>query len=176
MKSTRRNFLKSIGAVLISSGILSYFPFRVFAKTDVTSEGIRISSGFTVFNEETQRVMLAFAETIVPWAKQIEFRKLFMEKMKGDHGLAGAFDAGLWNLNANSRSISKKPFYELTATEEKKKVIDHIIKRNYQFYRKFRQATIEIVFSNPAIWKKISYSGPPQPRGFMDYSMPPKNG
>lgn len=175
MKSSRRRFLKWIGGALLANGILSYFPLRLFAKTDAAfSEGIEITPGFIVFNEKTQRIMLALAETLVPWAKEIEFRKLFMEKMKGDHGAAGALDAGLWNLNANSINILKKPFYELETVEEKKKVIDHVIDRNYAFYRKFRGVTIEIVFSNPTVWKKISYNGPPQPRGFMDYTMPPK--
>jgi hypothetical protein len=176
MRSSRRRFLKSIGAALLANGILSYFPLRLFAKTDAITEGIEITPGFIVFSEKTQRIMLALAETLVPWAKEIEFTKLFMEKMKGDHGLAGAFDAGLWNLNANSIRILKKPFYELETVEEKKKVIDHIIDRNYQFYTKFRRVTIEIVFSNPTAWKRISYNGPPQPRGFMDYTMPPKSG
>lgn len=174
MKSSRRRFLKSIGAALLANGILSYFPFRLFAKADVISNGIEITTGYIVFNEETQRIMLALAETIVPWAKEIGFKELFMAKMNADHGRAGAFDAGLWNLNANSINILKKPFYEVEKVEEKKKVIDHVIQRNYQFYRQFRKTTIEIVFSNPTVWKRISYNGPPQPRGFMDYTMPPK--
>jgi hypothetical protein len=176
MKPSRRGFLKSIGAGFLANGILSCLPLRLFAKSDDVTEGIEIEKGYVVLNAKTQKNMEALANTLVPWARELDIRRLFMDKMRSDHGLAGFFDAGLWNLNSNSINFFKTPFFELETDEQKKKVIDHIIARNYAFYSQFRKKTIEIVFSNPTIWKKISYNGPPQPRGFMDYSMSPKGG
>jgi hypothetical protein len=42
------------------------------------------------------------------------------------------------------------------------------------FFGRFRRKIIELYYSNPDVWKMLSYNGPPQPRGFMDYSLPPK--
>jgi hypothetical protein len=33
---------------------------------------------------------------------------------------------------------------------------------------------IKFYYSNPSVWKRLSYNGPPQPRGFMDYYLPPQ--
>ena len=174
MRHSRRGFLKYLGAGFLSNSILSYLPSKLFAKSQEVTDGIEIEKGYVVLNAKTQRNMAALAITLVPWAKELDIRRLFMDKMKTDHGLAGFFDAGLWNLNSISINFFKIPFSELQTHEQKKKVIDHIIAKNYTFYSEFRKKTIELVFSNPTIWNKISYNGPPQPRGFMDYTMPPK--
>ena len=174
MKPTRRGFLKYLGMGFLTGSIFSNIPLRLSAKQSDYKDGIEIEKGYRVFNLETQKNMESLAETLIPWAKELEFRELFLDTMSRNTGKAGFFDAGLWNLNANSISKFKKPFYELQSLQERKEVIDHIISRNWPFYNEFRQTVIEIVYSNPQIWKKLSYNGPPQPRGFMDYVKAPK--
>jgi hypothetical protein len=172
MKPTRRSFIKTLAVGILGNGLISGLPLEALSKTE--ENGIEIQKGFKVFNLETQKSMEALAETLVPGAKEIGIRSIFMDYISKDPGLAGFLDAGFWNLDTISKTKFKKPFYQLTKKEEKKAVIDHVSVRNRMFFTKFRETVIKLYYSNPAVWKKLSYSGPPQPRGFMDYFLPPK--
>jgi len=173
MRPTRRSFIKTVAVGILGNGLISSLPLKVFAKTK-DDNGIEIEEGFKVFNQETQQSMEALAETLVPGSKQLGIRRIFIDYISKEPGLAGFFDAGLWNLDSISRLKFKKPFYELTKMDEKKVVIEHVSVRNRMFFAGFRKKIIELYYSNPAVWKGLSYNGPPQPRGFMDYSLPPK--
>jgi len=175
MKPTRRGFIKTLAIGIIGKEVLSGYPIGAFAKTNIYDDGIEIQKGYKVFNRETQKSMEALADTLLPGAKQIGIKALFMEYISKDHGIAGYLDAGIWNLDTISTAKFKKPFYKLTSKEEKKSVIDHVSRANRQFFRKFRYTIIRLYYSNPAVWKRLSYSGPPQPRGFMNYQLPPVN-
>jgi len=173
MKPTRRSFIKTLAVGILGSGAIS-LPIDLFAKTNEYEDGIEIEKGFKVFNSETQKSMEALAETLLPGSKELGIKNMLMNYMARNPGPAGFFDAGFWNLDTISKTRFKKPFYKLTEKEEKKEVIDHISSHNRRFFRGFRNIIIEFYYSHPEVWKRLSYSGPPQPRGFMDYSLPPK--
>ena len=173
MKPTRRSFIKTVAAGILVNGLISSLPLKVFAKTK-DDNGIEIEEGFKVFNQETQQNMEALAETLVPGSKKIGIKKIFLDYISKHPGLAGFYDAGFWNLDSISRLKFKKPFYELKTRGEKKGVIDYVSVKNRMFFRRFRRKIIELYNSNPAVWKRLSYSGPPQPKGFMDYWLPPQ--
>ena len=173
MRPTRRGFIKTVAVGILGNSLISSLPLKVFARTK-DDNGIEIEEGFKVFNQETQLSMEAFAETLVPGSKKIDIKKIFIDYISREPGLAGFFDAGLWNLNTISKAKFKKPYYKLTNMEEQKEVINHVSAHNSMFFGRFRRKIIELYYSNPAVWKRLSYNGPPQPRGFMDYSLPPK--
>ena len=97
-----------------------------------------------------------------------------MDYVNRNRGAATFFDAGLWNIDSISRSKYKKPFYELTNKEEIAKLVNHISVRNKSFFAQFRYLTIRLFYSDPGVWKSLSYDGPPQTKGFMNYSEPPE--
>ena len=173
MRPTRRSFIKTVAVGILGNSLISSIPIKLFAKTK-DDNGIEIEEGFKVFNQETQLNMEALAETLVPGSKKIGIKKIFIDYISREPGLAGFFDAGLWNLGTVSKTMFHKPYYKLTKMKQQKKVIDHISGANSSFFSLFRKKVIELYYSNPAVWKGLSYNGPPQPRGFMDYSLPPK--
>lgn len=173
MKATRRRFLKTLAVGILGSGGIS-LPIDLFAKTNKYEDGIEIEKGFKVFGSETQKSMEALAETLLPGSKELGIKDMLMNYMAKNPGPAGFFDAGFWNLDTISKTRFKKPFYRLTSDEERKEIIEHVRSRNSRFFRGFRSLVIEFYYSHPEVWKRLSYNGPPQPRGFMDYSLPPK--
>ena len=172
MINSRRKFLKTIAAGYIGGNVLSAIPAS--AATGKFDKGIEIEKGYVVFSPDTQKIMEALAEALVPGSKEINIKAKVMEYVNKDRGAATFFDAGLWNINSISTSQYKKPFYELTKKEEIDKLIKHIRVRNSVFFKQFRYLIIRLYYSDAQVWKKLSYNGPPQPRGFMDYSEPPK--
>lgn len=185
MNSDRRDFLKTFVLGAISTGpllsLLSCDTSDVKQKnTDIRpendySQGIELRKGYIVMEPEVQRNMEALAVAMVPGVRQINIRKILMDKFSQDHGDAGFFDAGLWNINTISKMQSKKPFYELEDPEEIDTVLKIVRKTNYSFFSRFRRTIISTYYSHPVSWKKLKYSGPPQPVGFMDYDKPPKH-
>lgn len=174
MKPTRRNFIKTIAVGILGNSIAQAFPLSAFANSGKYDEGIEIQKGFKVFNAETQKSMEALAETLLPGAKEIGIKDIFMNYVATNPGAAGFFDAGFWNLDTISKTQFKKAFYKLTSKEEKKAVIDHVSVRNRSFFLGFRKIITEFYYTHPDVWKRLSYTGPPQPKGFMDYHLPPK--
>lgn len=176
MKPTRRDFIKTLTLGVLGAEVISVFPEGLYAKVDKDEfvDGIEIQPGFRVLTQETQKSMEALAEALLPGSKEIGIRDILMERISKDLGLAGFLDAGFWNLDTISKTKFKKPFYELQRKEEREAVIKHVSIRNNMFFKKFREMVIKTYYSHPAVWKKLSYSGPPQPKGFMDYSFPPK--
>ncbi len=174
MKPTRRNFIKTIAAGILSSSVLQSFPTIAFSNPGKYENGIEIEKGFVVFNAETQKSMEALANTLIPGAKEIGIKDIFMNYIAANPGVAGFFDAGFWNLDTIAKQRYKKAFYKLTNKEEKKAVIDHITAKNSSFFVSFRKVIAEFYYTHPETWKRLYYSGPPQPKGFLDYHLPPR--
>lgn len=172
MINSRRKFLKTIAVGFIGSNVISSFPASSFAKS--FDKGIEIQKGYVVFGPDTQKVMEAFAEALVPGAAESGMKDKVMNYVNKDRGSATFFDAGFWNLDSISRSKYKKPFYELTSKEEINTLIKYIKGKNSVFFNQFRYLIVRLYYSDPKVWNKLSYNGPPQPKGFMNYSEPPK--
>jgi Gluconate 2-dehydrogenase subunit 3 len=176
MKATRRGFIKTLAVGLLGKDLITNLPETVFASPQVDDNGFEIEKGYVVFNAETQKSMEALAEALVPGSKELGIRKMFMDYIKKDPGLpfAGFLDAGFWSLHTASKQRFKKPFYKLESKEEREAVVKYMVAQNGKFVDIFKEIVIQLYYSSPQVWKKLSYHGPPQPVGFMDYSLPPK--
>ena len=174
MKPTRRGFIKTIAVGILGNTIVSGIPFNVFAKPSGYDDGIDIEQGYKVFNLETQKSMEALADVLLPGAKAIGIKGMFMDYFSREPARAVFFDSGFWNLDSICKAKYKNPFYKLTDKDAQNAAINHIRARNKSFFNGFRNLVIKFYYSNPFVWKRLSYDGPPQPRGFMDYSLPPK--
>jgi len=172
MIDSRRKFLKTLAVGIIGGEVISALPVTSFAKN--YDKGIEIQKGYIVFNENTQKVMEALAEALVPGSKEINIKEKVMSYVDRDRTLATYLDTLMWNIETNSRSRYKKHFYEL----KDKKNIDTLLKyvegKERGFFNQFRYLIIRLYYSEPKVWKQLSYNGTPQPKGFMDYSEPPK--
>jgi len=174
MQNSRRKFLKTLAVGIIGGGVLHTVPSHALGDKDPKAGGFEIHKGFTVFNNTTQMNMEQLAEAIVPGSKSIGIKEKIMKVVRADKGAAGFLDAGLWNIDAISRSKYKKPFYKLENKEHINTLIKYISVKNRLFFNQFRNLVIKLYYSDPAAWRDLSYDGPPQPKGFMDYADAPK--
>ncbi|MGB2691839.1 MAG: gluconate 2-dehydrogenase subunit 3 family protein [Thermodesulfobacteriota bacterium] len=172
MINSRRKFLKTLAIGFIGGKVVSSFPGSAFATN--LDKGIEIQKGYIVFNEDTQKVMQALAEGLVPGSKEIDIKSKVMNYVNRDRAAATFLDAGFWNINSISKSKYKKSFYALTEKNEINSLIEYVKVKNSIFFNQFRSLIIRLYYSDPIVWKKLSYSGPPQTKGFMDYAEPPK--
>ncbi len=175
MENSRRKFLKTVAIGAIGSEVLAGVP-DAFAKQKSPESGIEVQKGYTIFSEKTQKNMERMAEELVPGAGSIGMKEKLMNYFRRDKGGATFFDAGFWNLESISKAAFKKSFCDLDNKEEVEKVLKHASVRNRLFFNQFRTLVIKFYYGDPVVWKKLSYDGPPQPKGFMDYAEPPKSG
>lgn len=172
MINTRRKFIKNLAVGFIGGNVLTSLPTNVFANN--SQKGIEIDKGYVVFNERTKKNMIALSEALLPGSQEINIGNKVVNYVNKDRGAAVHFDAGFWNLEAVSRSRFKKSFYNIKNPDDINSLINHIKRKNRLFYNNFRNLLFRLYYSDPVVWKKLSYAGPPQPKGFMDYSKPPK--
>ena len=172
MIDSRRKFLKTLAVAIIGGELVSALPITSFAKN--FDKGIEIQKGYIVFNENTQKVMEALAEALVPGSREINIKEKVMSYVDRNRGAATFFDAGLWNLDSQSKTRYKKHFYNLKDKENIDTLLNYVKIKNAMFFNQYRYLIVRLYYSDPIAWKKLSYNGPPQPKGFMDYSEPPK--
>ena len=118
--------------------------------------------------------MEALAEVLLPGSRKINIKEKVMSYVNRDRGAATFLDAGLWNIESKSQSKYKKHFYNLTDKDEIDTLINYVKLKNHIFFNQFRYLIIRLYYSDPKVWNQLSYDGPPQTKGFMDYSEPPK--
>jgi len=172
MIDSRRKFLKTLAVGIIGGEVLSVLPSTALAKN--FEKGIEIQKGYIVFNADTQKIMEALAEALVPGSKGINIKEKVMNYVNRDRAAATFLDAGMWNIDSLSRSQYNKPFYSLTDKENIDALLKHVRVRNAIFFNQFRHLIIRLYYADPKVWKELSYNGPPQTKGFMDYSEPPR--
>lgn len=176
MKNTRRQFIKSIGIGMIGSGVILGTSTLGLAGDSPPNDGFEVQKGFKIFNDITQKNMEKLAEVLVPGSKGTKIKSKMMDYLQKHKEIATFLDAGLWNLDSLSRKVYNIPFFSLTKQEDIDRLIRNEIRNNRSFYTEFRQLVIVLYYADPMVWKKLSYNGPPQPKGFLDYSEPPKGG
>ena len=174
MKDSRRKFLKTIAAGVIGGEILSVTPVPAFAKPGPYADGFEVHKGFKVFNLTTQKNMMKLAETIIPGCGKSGMKDKLMGYLYSSRGTASFFDAGFWNIDAVCRKKFKVPFYSLENKKNTDIIVKYISLNNKAFFVSFKKLVVQFYYTDPKVWKTLSYDGPPQPRGFMDYSEPPK--
>lgn len=174
MGSSRRKFIKTLSAGVVGSGLLTALPRDIFAASQKFDDGIELKKGYVVLNGDTQKVMSALADALVPGSQAKGIQNKIMNYCNRDRAAASFLDAGLWNVNSLSQAKFKKPFYELDKPEDIKTLVNHIRARNNIFYKQFRLLVIKLHYTDPDVWETLNYNGPPQPKGFMNYADKPK--
>lgn len=176
METTRRLFLKTVAAGTLGTTILNFDPLGVFADDKINfKEGIKIDKGYYVLNAQTQKTLNALCEIYYPRAREINISRGFLNYFSNPEntGEAGFFDAGLWNLDSIAHSKFNKPYHQIKDNKQKLEVLNHVYSRNRYFIERLKTLSTMMYFSNPRICSELGYQGPPQPKGFMNYTKPP---
>jgi len=175
LKSSRRRFLKTVAAGVIGGDLLAGAAPAVFAKNENNPDGFEIQKGFKVFDETTQKNMMKLAETIIPGCESMGMKDKLMQFLQASKGSAGFFDAGFWNIEAICKKKFNVSFYALEKESDINLLLKYIRAKNRPFFQSFKKLVIQFYYSDPRVWNKLAYDGPPQPRGFMDYTELPEN-
>lgn len=175
MANSRRAFIKTLTVGVLGSEAIAVLPKKAFAKNETKSSGIEIQKGYKVFDPNTQKTMEALTEALIPGSEEFGINEKIFSYVQRDRAAATFFDAGLWNIDAVSRQKYDKPFYELTNKEETIEIMNHVKKNNRRFFVQFRYLTMRLFFADPKVWESLSYNGPPQTKGFLNYSEPPES-
>lgn len=123
--------------------------------------------------------MEALTDTVMPGAKDLGIHEKVKETVLQRPDVVKACIAGLEALEKYSLNKYGKPFY-LLKQEERETVLKRMDKDERRedrwkgFLFNFRLTVITHYYTSPEVWKTLKYNGPPQPRGFMDYHLPPK--
>ncbi|HVY55815.1 MAG TPA: gluconate 2-dehydrogenase subunit 3 family protein [Thermodesulfobacteriota bacterium] len=174
IENSRRKFLKTLAAGVIGGDVILSAAPLVQAKDNSGTTGFEIHKGFEVFDETTQKNMMKLADAIIPGCESIGMKDKLLQFVKASKGAAGFLDAGLWNVEAVCKTKFKVSFYELKNESDVDLLIKHIRSRNRPFFQSFKKLVIQFYYSDPTVWKKLAYDGPPQPRGFMNYTEMPE--
>ena len=155
---TRRWFLKALGGL----GLSSFFPAPSFASFS---------------DESTLKTMEALTEAIMPGVKSFNINEKIITYLNSRYHTARLFTAGLKAIEKYSEKKYGKSFYSLQS-EEKDAVLKWMSSLPVErwertFFIDYRQVVLERYYTSPEAWKTLNYNGPPQPKGFMDYHLPP---
>ena len=172
MSQNRRDFLKTLTLGVIGSTLPAYL---LADNSKKYKDGIEIKNGLKVFPLTSQKSLEALALVFIPSAKHIDIKNIFTNYVASKSGITKFYNLGINQLNNISNNSYKKNFYELESKKHIKAVVTKLEKHNPRFFKSCRTRTIKIYYSHPYSWKKLGYHGPPQPKGFMDYHLPPKS-
>ena len=174
MANSRRAFIKTVTVGVLGTEAVAGFNTLAIAKEDKKRKGIEIQRGYTVFDANTQKTMEAFIRALLPGSEAFGINEKVLEYVNRDRAAATFFDAGFWNIDAISRKKFNKPFYEISNKDDITAIVNHVSVRNRRFFSQFRYLTMRLYYADPKVWKSLSYDGPPQTKGFLDYAEPPK--
>ena len=171
MNQNRRTFLKTLTLGIIGAGLPAYLLLNNSRKY---KKGIEIENGIKIFPASSQNSLESLAHTIIPSTKNIDIKNIFINYIAESKKKVKFYNLGINQLNNISNKYYKKSFTKLKNLDDKKEVVVKLEKLNPTFFRNCRKMTIYFYYSHPYSWKKLGYNGPPQPKGFMDYHLPPK--
>ncbi len=156
---TRRWFLKVLGAL----GLSSLLP----GPSNAASPPL---------TRDTE----ALAEAIMPGAKDLGVDERAAALMLKRPETARIFFSGMRGLERYSRDRYGRPFHSLEEREREAVLrwMASLPRERIErlFFARYRRAVIAYYYTCPEVWKRLKYNGPPQPKGFMDYHLPPGGG
>ena len=175
MKQDRRTFLKTIGLGFAGAGVLPLLPEYLLADNSKKyRNGVRFENGIRLFDRNMQKDIKALANLIIPSTENIDIKMILLNYFSRNIRYAKYMEKGFKELNSLSEREFKKPLYLIKSDKDKKNIVSLLEEKEPDFFANFRVLVIKLYYSHPYSWKKLAYEGPPQPIGFPDYHLPPK--
>ncbi len=124
------------------------------------------------------RNMEALTNAIMPDTEGLGIYEKLREAILKRAETARLCAAGLEAMERYSRQKYGKSFHSLEETQKENVLrwMDGIPREEFQgfFFMRFRETVLAVYYTSPEVWKTLRYNGPPQPRGFIDYYLPPE--
>lgn len=167
-KISRRLFLKlSVGAGLLASS--GYIFKTVLWPSAVTPEETKTLSSY---------VDTLIPPDITPAASQLNVPQMIISKSKSDRKYRRLIKKGCHWLDKQAGYFNADSFAMLNEQNR-----EHIVKIASEgerdslhgiFFERMRLDAFFCYYGIVESWKGLGYEGPPQPKGFPDYTLPPK--
>jgi Gluconate 2-dehydrogenase subunit 3 len=169
---TRRDWLKLVaaGATLAMLGGLAWQFRRVRLRlqpvTDLERAMIARIVDLLVPRDET------------PGAVDLGVHRRVISELEGNRTLAKLYAEALLDLDRDARAKHGADFLALdTARQESLLQVLSEAPRSMlggRIFRLLRRDTMRFYYARPEVWPSLGFDGPPQPRGFLDYTDPPR--
>lgn len=117
------------------------------------------------------------ADEFSPAASELGINARVADKALGNPDYQKLLGAGCRWLNRQARQRARRAFEDLGAADR-----EHIVQLAEQaaektlprlFFEHTREDAFMFYYGQPETWAMLDYPGPPQPRGFMDYTRTP---
>jgi hypothetical protein len=117
------------------------------------------------------------ADAFSPAASELGVHARVADKALGNPDYQKLLSAGCRWLNRQARQRAKQAFVDLGTADR-----EHIVQEAERaamtslprlFFEHTREDAFLFYYAQPATWAMLDYQGPPQPRGFMDYTRTP---
>lgn len=155
---TRRFFLKAISIF----GLSFIFPKKIPAD---------ISQKFSIENID------ALTNAIMPGSNEIGVHEKLRDLYSQIANKNKILTMGLMAMDRYCQERYSKPFYLLNEKERDLilKWMNELPPKRLEnlFFTTFRKEVLKHYFTSPVVWKILRYNGPPQPKGFVNYHLPP---
>ncbi|MBI5380151.1 MAG: gluconate 2-dehydrogenase subunit 3 family protein [Nitrospirae bacterium] len=184
MEVTRRWVLRCLALL----ATLSSHPWAAWGTTPVQA-----SSPFRYLTPAEGQVLEAVTALLIPTDEDPGAKELHLAVgidvnfLKYPDRLA-LYREGLRWLDETSQEIYAKEFLVLPVVQQEEilRIADRITERpdrgealdptgvGRRFFQRVRLDTFALFYNHPSGWKMVGFSGPPQPRGHLDYADPPR--
>ncbi len=172
LRITRRKLLKLsllAGAILGHTKIILAAPFQIHIPGKIQFHESQTLGAFL-------RTLIPADET--PSALQAGVKEKIIAKAAADSRYETMLRKGCQWLDLKARNIGKNDFYELSDGERELVVARAASGEKgsipYLFFASMRYDAFYYYYADPVTWKSLNYQGPPQPKGFRDYVLPPR--
>ena len=169
---TRRNWLKLVagGAAVAMVGGLAwkYRQLRLWLYPIMDHERDML----------TRIVDLFVPRDETPGALDLGVHRRVISELAGNRKRAKAYAEALLDLDRNARVKHGAEFLALDAAPQEDLLLALAAAPRStpggRFVRLLRYDTMRFYYARPEVWPSLGFDGPPQPRGFLDYTEPPR--
>lgn len=126
----------------------------------------------------TRMVDLFVPRDETPGAVDLGVQQSIFKTLEGDRTRAKIYAEALLNLDRDARAKHGADFLALDAARQESLL--EALSQTPQttpggyFIRLLRRDTMRFYYARPEVWPSLGFDGPPQPRGFLDYTDPPR--
>lgn len=194
MKRVRRRDFLRFGLGLSTLGFSGLR--TVFAAVSKGTEDLNAEVFFTYMENRARRdeaslkraqqklesTLSAYLETLIPrdaTSSALELGGLgnLLRETEADRQLKKLVSLGCIWLDIHSRKKHGRTFAELESAA-REQVVARMAGANerrieQRFFQKTRKIAFRHYYSQPGVWSSLGYAGPPQPRGFPDFTRAP---